>query len=329
VTAAVSALRRLRVFSPRAVLTLPGRLLLVMPARTRRRVVALAVVGTALFALYMLVLRDLGVVAVHRVQVTGLTGRDAARAAAALEEAGRRSTTLHVDRGALDAARERFPSIRAIRVQTSFPHGMHVTVIEQRPAAMLVVGAKRIPVAGDGSILSSLPVTDPLPVVKVDPGAIPSRRLTPSGTLDAVRVAGGAPALLTPRLSKVSRDPKKGWIVQVTDGPQLIFGPATRLADKWAAAVRVLADRDAAGADYIDLRIPDRPAAGGLSVQTVQPVAPADAQDPQAAAGQATTPQAATQATTPQATTPSVTPQTSTPAPAGQAPATPSNGTQP
>jgi cell division protein FtsQ len=323
-TAAVTALRRLRVFSPRAVLTLPGRLLLVVPARTRRRALALAVAATVLFALYMLVLRDVGLVAVHRVQVTGLIGRDAARASAALEEAARRSTTLHVDRRALDAARDRFPSIRAIRVQTDFPHGMHVTVIEQRPAAMLVMGARRIPVAGDGSILSALPVTEPLPVVKVDPGAIPSRRLTPSGTLDAVRVAGGAPALLTPRLSKVSREGKKGWTIQVTDGPQLIFGSATRLADKWAAAVRVLADRDAAGADYIDLRIPDRPAAGGLSVQTVQPVAPADAQDPQAAPGQATTPQAVPQATTPQAA-----PQATVPAPTTQAPAAAANGSQP
>ena len=229
-----------------------------------------------------------------------------------------------MNRGALDSAGQRFPSIRAIRVQTDFPHGMHVTVIEQRPAAMLVVGSRRIPVAGDGSILSSLPVNGSLPVVKVDPGAIPAKRLTPSGTLDAVRVAGGAPALLTPRLSKVSRDAKKGWIVQITNGPQLIFGSATRLADKWAAAVRVLADRDAAGADYIDVRIPDRPAAGGLSVQTVEPVAPADTQDPGAVQGQATTPQA-----TPQATTPQVTPQTTTPAPATQAPAVPTDGSEP
>jgi cell division protein FtsQ len=324
-TTAVTALRRLRGFSPRGVLSLPGRLVLVIPARTRRRVLALTVVAAALFALYMLVLRDIGLVAVDRVQVTGLTGSDAARASAALEQAAKRSTTLHVDHGALLAARERFPSIRAIRVQTDFPHGMHVTVIEQRPAAMLVMGSRRIPVAGDGSILSALPVTDPLPVVKVAPGAIPSKRLTPSGTLEAVRVVGGAPALLTPRLSKVARDAKKGWIVQVTDGPQLIFGSATRLADKWAAAVRVLADRDAAGADYIDVRIPDRPAAGGLSVQTVEPVAPADTQDPGATQGQGATPQA----TPPVTTTPQAAPQSTTPAPTTAAPAVPTDGSEP
>jgi cell division protein FtsQ len=323
-TAAAHALRRLRGFSPRAVLTLPGALVLAVPARMRRRGLVLAAVTLVLFALYMLVLRDIGLVAVDKVQVTGLTGRDAQRASAALQDAARESTTLHVHRGALDAAAGRFPSIRAIRVQTDFPHGMRVTVIEQRPAAMLVAGGRRIPVAGDGSILTALPVSGDLPVVNVGAGTIPSKRLTPSGTLDAVRVAGGAPAELTPRLSKVTRDAHKGWIVQVADGPQLIFGTATRLADKWAAAVRVLADKDAAGADYIDVRIPDRPAAGGLSVQTVEPVAPADTQDPQAAQGQATTPQAAPTATTPQAA-----PQSTTAAPATPAPAVPTDGSEP
>ena len=38
---------------------------------------------------------------------------------------------------------------------------------------------------------------------------------------------------------------------------------------------RVLADPDAAGATYIDVRLPGRPAAGGLPAATLAPVAPA------------------------------------------------------
>ena len=91
------------------------------------------------------------------------------------------------------------------------------------------------------------------------------------------------------------------------------------MAAKWTAVTRVLADRDAAGADYIDLRIPGRPAAGGLPVQTVEPVAPADSQDE-------ATPPAAGQAP------PAATPQQETPAPAvpapTPAPAAPEAGTQ-
>jgi hypothetical protein len=44
---------------------------------------------------------------------------------------------------------------------------------------------------------------------------------------------------------------------------------------KWAAAARVLADLEASGASYVDLRIPGRPAVGGLEAETITPVAPA------------------------------------------------------
>ena len=37
----------------------------------------------------------------------------------------------------------------------------------------------------------------------------------------------------------------------------------------------MLADPDAAGATYIDVRLPERPVAGGLPVETIEPVAPA------------------------------------------------------
>ncbi len=113
--------------------------------------------------------------------------------------------------------------------------------------------------------------------------------------LDAVHVAGRAPAPLAGRLTKVERERRRGVVVHLKDGPEVVFGDATRLAAKWAAAVRVLADRDAAGAEYVDVRIPERPAAGGLPVETVAPVAPAGsgstdatAPEPGAAAQEAT-----------------------------------------
>jgi hypothetical protein len=57
----------------------------------------------------------------------------------------------------------------------------------------------------------------------------------------------------------------------------VIFGDATRLRAKWAAASRVLADLEASGASYVDVRLPGRPAAGGLPAETIVPVAPAGA----------------------------------------------------
>jgi cell division protein FtsQ len=306
---AIAAVRRLRGASPRRALRLPGRLVLAIPAHLRRRALILAVLASMLFALYMLVLRDVGLVAVEDVQVSGLTGKDAGRASAALEQAARSSTTLHVDHAAIDEVADRFPVIHSLRLETDFPHGLRVRVIEQRPAAMLVAGGRRIPVAGDGSILTGLPIRDALPVVKVAGGTVPAKQLTPSGTLDAVRVAGGAPPALTPMLEGVTREGPKGWVIKIKDGPDLIFGPASRLGLKWSSAMRVLADRDAAGADYIDLRIPGRPAAGGLPVQTVEPVAPAGSEGDGSAPmeGQATAP-VTPQAPAPEAPTQGVQP---------------------
>lgn len=252
-----------------------SRLRALSPPRLHRRALALVVLLAILGGLYMLVLRDLGAVAVDRVEVSGLSGSsDTARATAALQAAAKKSTTLHVDHDALRAVARQFPVIKSVSTRTDFPHAMRISVTQQRPAAMLLIGSRKIPVARDGAVLTSVPATGALPTVKVQ-GDVPDKRLTNSGTLDAVRVAGGAPARLTATLASVTRRGEKGWVIDMRDGPDLLFGPATRVTEKWQAATRVLADRDAAGADYIDLRIPSRPAAGGLPVQTVAPVAPA------------------------------------------------------
>jgi cell division protein FtsQ len=69
--------------------------------------------------------------------------------------------------------------------------------------------------------------------------------------------------------------PGVGIVVQVRKGPELRFGDASRIPAKWMAAARVLAAAGARGATYIDLRLPERPAAGGLSTTSVIPLAPA------------------------------------------------------
>lgn len=241
--------------------------------RARRRFVIAALLAAVLGAGYLLWLRDSGLVAVKEVEVTGLTGRDSERVRTALDGAARGMTTLHVDRDALEAAAAPFPVVQAVEVETDFPSGLRVTVIEHRPVAVLVSGDRRIPVAGDGSVLSGLPTEGSLPEIHTAV-AIPAAQLEPGATLDAARVAGGAPGVLVTRLDQVEREEARGLVVSVEDGPELIFGTAERLTAKWAAAVRVLADPDAAGAEYLDLRLPERPAAGGLAVETVVPVAP-------------------------------------------------------
>jgi cell division protein FtsQ len=242
--------------------------------RLRRRLLLLAAASLLLAGGYQFWLRDSSLVAVERVTVTGLSTSDAERVRVALGAAGRSMTTLHVDHEALERAVAGFPAVRALEVATDFPHGLSIHVVEHVPAAIAVGDGGRVPVAGDGTILHGLPVEAGLPTVDVE-GAVGVDHLRDPTARAAVAIAGGAPAALRGRIAEVDVDGELGQVVELRDGPELIFGDATRVTAKWAAAARVLADLEASGASYIDVRIPGRPAAGGLPAETIVPVAPA------------------------------------------------------
>ncbi|MGH2847444.1 MAG: cell division protein FtsQ/DivIB, partial [Thermoleophilaceae bacterium] len=242
--------------------------------RLRRRLLAVVAACALLGACYQLWLRDSSLVGVREVTVTGLSTSDAERVRAALTAAGRTMTTLHVDHEALERAVAGYSAVHELEVSTDFPHGLRVHVVEHVPAAIAVGEAGKVPVAGDGTILRGLPVEGRLPTVETGSGFGPDR-LRGRAALAATAVAGAAPAALRGRIAEVGDSGHRGLVAEMRDGPELVFGDASRLAAKWAAAARVLADLEASGASYIDLRIPGRPAAGGLPAQTVTPVAPA------------------------------------------------------
>jgi cell division protein FtsQ len=269
VSAATVAARR-RVSPRRAAARAVRRL----SPRLKRRLIALAVACLALAAGYQFWLRDSSLVAVEHVDVTGVTSSDAARVRAAITSAARDMTTLHVDREALDRAVAGYPVVRRLEVAPDFPHGLSVHVIEYEPAAIAVGDAGHVPVAGDGTILRGVAVKGSLPTVEVE-GALGTEFLLDRTARGAAAVAGGAPAVLRARIDNVQRRSADGYVAELRDGPELIFGAATRLRAKWAAAARVLADLEARGATYVDLRIPSRPAVGGLAATTLPPVAAA------------------------------------------------------
>ncbi|HZB06406.1 MAG TPA: FtsQ-type POTRA domain-containing protein [Thermoleophilaceae bacterium] len=296
----------------------PVRLLAILPARFRRRLTCLLAACLVLAAGYQFWLRDSPLVAVEDVAVTGLTTKDAPRLRAALASAARTMTTLHVEQSELERAIAAYPVVRELEVHPDFPHGLQIHVVEHRPAA-LVDG---LPVAGDGTILRGLPVEGKLPTI--DPaGKLSGDRLTDAGALHAAHVAGAAPGALRPRLEHVGVRSGEGIVVELRDGPELIFGNARHVRAKWIAATRVLADPESAGATYIDVTLPGRPAAGGLAAETLSPVAPAGSEDmaasPDATAPPESTIDPATEQLAPPATT---APETTPPDPA-TAPAPP------
>jgi cell division protein FtsQ len=247
--AAVRALGAVRVHRP-------------SPKVQRRALIAAAVLA-AVTSLYMFWFRDSSFVSVERVTVTGLETKDAAKLRQALTLSARSMTTLHVRQDKLMDAVSGYPVVRELKVTSDFPHALRIQVIQHVPAAIALSHGLRIPVAGDGTLLRGVPVQGSLPTIHVK-GALPGERLRDPGDLREAHVLGGAPAELRGRLDRVTDDPDQGLSVQMRDGPELIFGDATQVRAKWAAAARVLADPSAAGATYLDLRIPGRVAAGGL-----------------------------------------------------------------
>jgi cell division protein FtsQ len=251
----------------------PIRALATLPPKFRRRLLALLGAALLLAGGYQFWLRDSPLVSVEDVTVTGLTTKDAARVRAQLVSAAHTMTTLHVEKTELEQAIAAYPVVRSLEVRADFPHGLEIHVIEHRPAAL--VGG--LPVAGDGTILRGLPIEGRLPKIDVKDD-LRGNRLTAPAALHAAGVVGAAPAPLRARLEQIEIRGRDGIVVELRDGPELIFGDATHVRAKWLAATRVLADPDAKGATYIDVRLPGRPAAGGLPATTLAPVAPAGAE---------------------------------------------------
>jgi cell division protein FtsQ len=227
-----------------------------------RRVAAFGVGMAILVGGAWLGLRDSSLVAVREVSITGVTGGNAPAIRSALRSAAREMTTLHFSTAQLRAAVAVYPVVEDLRVHTDFPHAVHIRVIERLPVAVVAAGDQRIPAAADGFLLRSGVPAGALPQVRVAAGV--AWRVTERRALQALRLLETAPYQLRARVRSVYAS-RRGLVASVREGPTLVFGTPARAAAKWAAAARVLADPQAAGARYVDLRVPERPAAGGLA----------------------------------------------------------------
>lgn len=238
-------------------------------------------------------LRDSSLVAVQNVRVVGASGPDARQIRGALRSAGRTMTTLDVNIRALQTAVAPYPVVKGIDVSTAFPHELTVTVSEQVPVAVVDAGGQRIAVAADGTLLHDVRDLQRLPVVSL--GAFPGGTHLTGYSLAEVRLLGAAPYQLLGRLSTVSDGPAHGLASQLRGGPELYFGAGAELPAKWAAVTEVLANSGSAGAQYIDVSDPNRPAAGTGS-DTASSAAGAATST---AAGAATSPASGATTTTP------------------------------
>jgi cell division protein FtsQ len=207
-------------------------------------------------------LRDSSLVSVRKVTVSGVSGADAPRVRAALEQAARSMTTLHVRDGQLKTAVQPFPAVIGVTASSDFPHAIRITVHELVAVGVVAGAGARLPVAADGTVLrGSTSQGLPLIATKSPPA---TDRVTDARTKALVKLLAAAPAAIRAQAQRAFVG-ERGLTVRLADGPSLYFGGSDRLTAKWTAVTRVLQDKSSAGATYLDVRLPERAAAGGLA----------------------------------------------------------------
>ena len=227
------------------------------PARTLLLALALAAVLGGGFVLF----RSSPLVAVEQVRISGVAGAQSAAVSEALETAAKRMSTIDYSAGELRAAVARYPVVRSLRVSTSFPHRMRIVVAEQPPVAVLSAGGIHTAVAADGVALGSSLASRALPTLSASVTPAVGKRVSGWRLRSYLTVLGAAPAPLLPLVSGVYSG-QQGLTVKMANGLLVYFGDASRPHAKWDALVTVLIAQGSEGASYVDVRLPERPAAG-------------------------------------------------------------------
>lgn len=230
----------------------------------RRRTLALAVVAGLTLAGGFVLFRSSPFVAVDQIRIVGVGGVRSAAVSQALETAAKQMSTMDYNVGELEAAVSRYRVVRAIRVSTSFPHRMTIEVVEQPPVAQLSAGGIRSAVAADGVVLGPALASSALP--KLPASVIPAagRHVQGWQLRSYLTVLGAAPAPLLGLVARVFTG-QQGLTVKMTDGLLVYFGDDARPHAKWDALVTVLLAQGVAGVSYVDVRLPERAAAGVAS----------------------------------------------------------------
>jgi cell division protein FtsQ len=227
-------------------------------------------------------LRDSSLVSVEHVRITGVHGADALEIRQALDAAARRMTTMDFNTGALRVAVQPFSVVSAVSATTSFPHTVRIAVSERPPIAALLSGGQRTAVAGDGTVLGASLLTSALPTINGASEPTPGAKVSEPSVLFDLDVLDAAPSGLRRFVARLFEG-HEGLTVAMRNGLLVYFGNANRPHAKWSSLARVLAAPSAAGAWYVDVRVPERPAAGISGASSSTPIQ-TGASDPTAAA---------------------------------------------
>ena len=247
---------------------MPRRLPRLLPRRLRSLHTLLLVLGVVLVCwLGWTWYRSSSFVKVEHVTVTGLSGPDVPQIREALTSSALGMTTLNMDIAKLEASVSQYGYVQRLTVTSRGAHAVVIRVAEQVPVALLQAGGRTQVVDADGQLMPSTTTHGALPVIQVSSAPV-GQAVTAAGANAAIAVLAAAPYAMLAHVASATSSSAHGVIVQLRNGPQLYFGTMTQLGPKWAAAVAVLQNKDSAGASYIDVSDPQRPAPGTGVSQT-------------------------------------------------------------
>ncbi len=250
-------------------------------ARAPRILVTLLIILGVLAATYQLWFRNSSFVAVEKVTIEGVHGPEQEAVEAALSQAAGDMTTLNVDDEALEAAVAGFPTVVGVDADADFPHDLALLVRERPPVLLATAGGESLPVAGDGTVLPGVDVSDlKIPSIGVD--ELPAQGRLSGDALQIARVMGPAPKPLLELVEEISVGGQEGVQVTLQGGVPVWFGGSDDAAAKWDAAAAILADPQIDTLTYVDVRVAARPSIGGAAPAVTESTTDTTAPEPAA-----------------------------------------------
>jgi cell division protein FtsQ len=236
---------------------------------------ALALAFGALLAVAggYLAARQSALFAVQTVEISGAPPAVAQEVRSALRPLEGESL-LRLDLDAVGARLAAIPSVRSASFDRAFPHTLRVSVVAERPVAVLRRGPEAWLVSARGRVIkrlqeprrSSLPrIWAPLAI-----SAAAGDRLTDEPTLRGVEALAALAENPLPARVRQARATDDGLRLDLVAGTELEVATTEDLALKLAVARRVLLALDPAREGwpaYVDLTVPGRPVVGYASSQ--------------------------------------------------------------
>src|SRR4029079_1745170 len=237
---------------------------------TRRSVaVGLGVLALALGG--YLIARESSLFAIDRIEVRG-SSRGVARQVHAALASLVGKPLVGLDGSAVLQRVDALPTVESASYDRDFPHTLRITVVPERPAAVLRRGPDGWLVSTRGRVMESLPSTaaPKLPRIWIS-NRTPVRtgvELAAAGDATVAHAAGLASALGA-RVASVS-SANGSAVFHLRSGLELLLGDAGDVRLKVAVAARSI-PLLLSGSTYLDVSIPGRPLSGYGSPLSVEP----------------------------------------------------------